>query len=173
LPSCQYLPGSSNTNPEFKQTLTKDHIDTAWAEAENTVKTYPAGLQVMVADISTPGLLASYTGYMTTHPGILAAFIIWDSIHSHHKMEHSAAYGPFVAGIKPFLSGPIEILHFDITEPEQLKKALEAPVTQVSRLQVTPGQAAPFLEGYHTGLKKYIVGEKYKGITLLYPYEDP
>jgi hypothetical protein len=125
------------------------------------------------SDISTPGMLALYTGYMTTHPGILAVFIIWDTIHSHHKMEHSAAYGPYIAGIKPFLSGPIEVMHLEITEPKQLKLALESPITQISHLHVTAGQVAPFLEGYHGALKKYIVGEKYTGITMMYSYEDP
>lgn len=118
-------------------------------------------------------MLALYTGYMTTHPGILSVFVIWDTIHSHHKMEHSVAYGTFVAGVKPFLSGPIEMMHFEIMEAKELKLALESPITQVSHLHVGKGQVAPFLEGYHAGLKKYIVGEKYKGITMMYPYEDP
>ena len=117
-------------------------------------------------------MLAIYRGYITTHPGILAALIIWETIHAHHKLEHSHAYGPFVAGVKPFLASPIQILHFEITEPEQLKAALESPVTQISQLHVTGGQVAPFLEGYHSGLDRYIKGEKYKGITLMYPYED-
>ena len=117
-------------------------------------------------------MMAIYRGYMTTHPGILAVLIIWDTIHSHHKLEHSSSYGPFVAGVKPFLAGPIQIQHFEITEPKQLKEAIESPVTQISQLHVTGGQVAPFLEGYHDGLGKYIKGEKYKGITLMYPYED-
>src|SRR5579859_3946925 len=120
----------------------------------------------------TAGMMAIYRGYMTTHPGILAVLIIWDTIHSHHKLEHSPSYGPFVAGVKPFLAAPIQIQHFEITEPKQLKQAIESPVTQISHLHVTGGQVAPFLKGYHDGLEKYIKGEKYKGITLMYPYED-
>jgi hypothetical protein len=111
---------------------------------------------------------------MPTHPGTFAAFIIWDSIHSHHKLEHSEAYGPFVQGILPILAGDIEIVHFEISsDREVLKKTLEMPVTQMSQLSVKKGKVADFLKAYHAGFAKHIVGENYHGMWIKYPYENP
>lgn len=121
----------------------------------------------------TPGCKAIYTGYMPTHPGYFAVFIIWESIHSHHKMQHSPAYGPFVQGILPILAGDIEVMHFEITDPKELKKALEMPVTQISQLFVQKGKAAEFLKTYNTAIENVFVGEKYTGMWLGYPYENP
>ena len=124
-------------------------------------------------DCSTSGVLAIYTGFMSTHPGVFAIYVIWDSIHSHHKMEHSPAYGPFVQAVIPFIAGEIEISHFEITDREQLKIALDMPVTQISHLPIHKDKVADFLKGYGDGITKYIAGHNYRGISLLYPYEDP
>jgi hypothetical protein len=110
---------------------------------------------------------------MPTHPGFFAVLIIWDSIHSHHKFNHSDAYGPFVVGIFPILAGDIEIIHFEITDRENLKKALESPVTQMSKLSIRKGQAAGFIRDYNAGFDKYIAGENYIGTWTSYPYEAP
>jgi hypothetical protein len=110
---------------------------------------------------------------MPTHPGVLAVFIIWESIQSHHKMQHGPAYGPFVQSIFPVLAGDIEVRHLEITDPTQLKKALEMPVTQMSQLFVQKGKAADFLKTYHATVEKALVGQKYTGMWLGYPYEEP
>ena len=120
-----------------------------------------------------PGLLAIYNGFVTTHPGLFAAYIIWDTIHSHHKMEHSRAYGPFVLKVLPLLAGDIEISHFEITDPVQLKAALEMPVTVTTHIRVQKGRVADFLEAYEGGIAKYIVSDKIHGRFLGYSYEDP
>ena len=110
---------------------------------------------------------------MPTHPGFLAVFIIWESIHAHHKMQHSPAYGPFVQAALPFLAGDIDMRHFEITDVGQLKAALEMPVTQISQLSIQKGKAAEFLKAYDDAISRYIVGENYTGMWLGYPYEDP
>lgn len=110
---------------------------------------------------------------MPTHPGIFAVFIIWESIHSHHKFCHDAAYGPFAQGIFPILAGDIEIVHFEITDSENLKKALNMPVTQISKISVKKGQVASFLKEYHDSFNKYVAGEAYTGMWTTYPYEAP
>jgi hypothetical protein len=110
---------------------------------------------------------------MPTHPGFLAVFIIWESIQAHHKMQHSPAYGPFIQAALPVLAGDIDVRHFEITDVEQLKAALEMPVTQISQLSIQKGKAAEFLKAYDDALSKYIVGENYTGMWLGYEYEDP
>ena len=110
---------------------------------------------------------------MTTHPGLFAIYCIWDSINSHHSLQHSAAYGPFIQPIIPLLAGDISIAHLEITDRENLKEALESPVTQMSHLAIRKGKAAEFLKAYYQNFDKHIVGEKYKGMWLGYSYEDP
>lgn len=117
---------------------------------------------------------ALYTGFVPTHPGLFAVFIIWDSIHSHHKLEHSPAYGPFVQGVLPILAGDIDIVHFEIdSDAVSLKKALSMPCTQMSHLSIKKGKAAEFLKAYYESFEKYVVGENYHGMWMRYPYEEP
>lgn len=111
---------------------------------------------------------------MPTHPNTFAVVIVWDSIHSHHKFEHSAAYGPFLASALPILAGDINIQHFEISGgSEVLKKALESPITGMSVLPVKKGKAADFLGFYNETYAKYVLGERFKGMWFHYPYEDP
>ena len=110
---------------------------------------------------------------MPTHPGIFVLVIIWDAIQSHHKFEHSPAYGPFLQAAMPLIAGDIEIAHMDITDKDNLKKALESPVTQTSILGIKRGRVSSFLDAYDENFKKYIVGENYRGMWLTYAYEEP
>lgn len=82
--------------------------------------------------IRVPWLLALQEGFVNTHPNLFACYMIWDTIESHHKMQHSPTYGPFGYSLAPMLAGDIPITHFNITDPQQLKKALEMPVTLTS-----------------------------------------
>jgi len=118
------------------------------------------------------GLKAIYTGLMPTHPGIFCVVMIWDSIHSHHKFQHSPSYKQFIVSVLPILAGDLEVIHFEITDRKALKKALESPVTQISHLYIKKGFVADFLKAYNAGFEKYVVGEKYNGMCINYPYED-
>ena len=53
--------------------------------------------------------------------------MIWDSINSHHKFQHSPSYKPFIASAAPILAGDLDVVHFEITDRKTLKKALESP----------------------------------------------
>ena len=118
-------------------------------------------------------MLAVYSGFISTHPGIFAVYNIWDTIHSHHQLQHSAAYGPFVQNVAHFLAGDIDILHFEIADPTQLKSALEMPVTQTTAFRVRKGKVAEFLKAIDDAIAEKILGEGYNGLCLAYPYEDP
>lgn len=110
---------------------------------------------------------------MLTEPGIFVLVVIWDSIHSHHKFEHTPLYGPFLESGMPYIAGELEIAHMDITDAAAVKKALESPITQTSILGIKKGRVADFLKTYDENFRKYIVGEKYCGMWLGYAYEDP
>jgi hypothetical protein len=109
---------------------------------------------------------------MPTNPGIFCIMIVWDSINAHHKFQHSPAYKPFIVSALPILAGDLEVIHFEITDRKTLKKALESPVTQISHLYIKKGFVADFLKAYHASFEKYVVGEKYNGMWISYPYED-
>jgi hypothetical protein len=110
---------------------------------------------------------------MPTHSGHFCVIIVWDSIHSHHKFQHSPAYKSFMTAAAPFLAGDIQLAHFEITDKKSLKKALESPCTQISHLFIKKGLAADFIQAYNSSFEKYVAGEKYNGMWLAYPYEDP
>jgi len=114
-----------------------------------------------------------YSGFVTTHPGLFAAYLIWDEIQSHHKMQHGPAYGPFVMSVLPLLAGPIEVTHLDITDIAQLKTAMESPVLGTTVTRIQKGKVAPFLEAYKQAIAKQSVGPKHKAIWVGYSYEDP
>ena len=117
---------------------------------------------------------AIYTGSVPTHPGWFAIVVVWESIHAHHKFQHSSAYATFLAAAVTIVAGPIDVKHFEISEDrEGLKRALEAPITGMSVLPVKKGKAAEFLSFYNDTYAKYVVGDTYNGMWFHYPYEDP
>jgi hypothetical protein len=119
-------------------------------------------------------LHAIYAGFVPTHPGLFAVAIIWESIHAHHKFQHSHSYGPYIAAVLPIIDGPLDINHFEISsDSEGLKRALESPITGMSVLPVKKGKAADFLEFYTEKYAKFVVGGSYKGMWFHYPYEQP
>jgi hypothetical protein len=120
--------------------------------------------------IRAPGLLAFYEGFVTTHPNLFVCYMIWDTIESHHKMQHSPAYGPFSHSLAPMLAGDISITHFQITDPQQLKMALEMPVTLTSHMKIAKDKVAGFLKEYPIALE-HIEGEL-NGHVLMYAIED-
>lgn len=109
---------------------------------------------------------------MPTHPGIFLVVMIWDSIHSHHKFQHSPSYKPFIVSALPILAGDLDVIHFEITDRKALKKALESPVTQISHLHIKKGFVADFLKAYNASFEKYVAGENFNGMCINYPYED-
>lgn len=115
---------------------------------------------------------AIYTGLMPTNPGVFCIVIIWDSIHAHHKFQHSPAYKPFIVSALPIIGGDLDVVNFEITDRKALKKALESPVTQISHLYIKKGFVADFLKAYNASFEKYIVGERFNGMCINYPYED-
>jgi hypothetical protein len=119
------------------------------------------------------GVKAIYTGLMPTHPGHFCAIIVWDTIHSHHKFQHSPAYNSFMTIAASLIAGDIQIAHLEITDKKSLKKALESPCTQISHLFIKKGSAADFIKAYNSSFEKYIVGEKFNGLWLVHSYEDP
>ena len=119
------------------------------------------------------GVKAIYTGLVPTHSGQFCVIIIWDSIHSHHKFQHSPSYKSFMAATAPVIAGDLEIAHFEITDKKSLKKALDSPCTQISHLYVKKGLAADFIKSYNSGFENYVSWEKFSGMWLAYPYEDP
>jgi hypothetical protein len=121
----------------------------------------------------TPGLLAMYSGFVTTHPGLFAAYLIWDSIHSHHKLQHSPTYGPFAMSVYPLLAGDIEVVHLEITDPVQLKTAMERPVLGSTVVKIQKGKVAPFLGAYKAVIEKHSAQPKHTGLWIGYTYEDP
>ena len=113
-------------------------------------------------------------GFCTTHPAILGAVLVWDSIHDHHKFQHSQAHAPFVHSLLTFLGGEIEARHMElIPDKAQLKEALESPVTQVSHLSIRKDKGADFVKNYEEAFNKHIIGEKYRGMWTQFSYEDP
>jgi hypothetical protein len=172
--SCRWLIDESHANWKYKQSLSKDAIEHAWKESEKTLKEWVPSITLSSDLTRAGGLQAIYTGFAPTHPGLFTVLIIWDTIHSHHKFEHSAAYGPFVQSIFPILAGNIDIVHFEITsDASTLKKTLEKPVTQMSHLFIKKGKVANFLTAFYESFEKHIVGEKYHGMWTSYPYEEP
>lgn len=109
---------------------------------------------------------------MPTHPGLFCVVIIWDSIHAHHKFQHSPSYKSFLAAAATILAGDLQFAHFEITDKKSLKKALESPCTQISHLYIKKGFVADFLKAYNAGIEKALAGEKYNGTWISYPYED-
>ena len=97
--------------------------------------------------------------------------MIWDKIESHHKMQHSPAYGPFRRSMMPILSGDIEIAHMEINDCRQLKKALEMPVTQISHVKIEKDKVAEALELHNKALKN--IEEELHCMSMMYSYEDP
>jgi hypothetical protein len=104
---------------------------------------------------------------MPTHSGHFCVIIVWDSIHSHHKFQHSPAYNSFMATAAPLIAGDIQIAHLEITDKKSLKKALESPWTQISHLFIKKGLASD-----NSSFEKYVVREKVNGMWPRHPYED-
>ena len=98
---------------------------------------------------------------------------MWDTIHSHHKWEHSHGYGPFVQSVLPLLAGDIEIVHLEITDPVKLKTAMERPVLGTTVVRIQKGKVANFLGSYKAAIEKHASNDNYKGLWIGYPYEDP
>jgi hypothetical protein len=114
-------------------------------------------------------------GFSTTHPGILGAVLVWDSIHDHHKFQHSHAHAPFVHSLLTFLAGDITARHMELDPADKpaLKQILSAPITHVSHLSIRKDKGADFIRDYDEAFKKYVIGEKYRGMWTQYSYEDP
>lgn len=110
---------------------------------------------------------------MTTHPALLGTYVIWDSLASHHNFQHSEVYAKLGATAAPILTGDLDVKHFEITDAENLKKALESNFTQTSVLQVKKGTAHKFLKDYYAAFDKYIAGEKYHGWWTAHSVENP
>jgi|SRR5579862_4195847 len=120
-----------------------------------------------------PGLQASYYGPVLTHPNLFAVYNIWESIHSHHKFQHSPEYGPFLFLVFPMLDGPIKFAHLDVENMKELRTTLESPVHQTSSLNVAMDKAGAYLKWWDEDSQKYLGGEKMNAIWLGYSYEDP
>jgi hypothetical protein len=71
----------------------------------------------------------------------------------------------------PALDGDLEVRHFEITDAEQLKRALEMPVTQTSCVKIPKDKVAEFIEAYYGGQK--FIAEELNCHCMMHAYEDP
>jgi len=112
---------------------------------------------------------------VSTHANTFTTYLVWDTIQSHHKLQHSEAYEPFVHSLFPLLAGELDIAHVDIgcCGGKQLKLALESPVTQTSVLYIKKDSYAKYLKTFKEVSAKYLEGKKNKGYYKGYSYEEP
>ena len=130
----------------------------------------------VVLTASNPAFRASYYGFSTTHDNLFAAYSIWDSIHSHHDVQHSPEYGQFVKKVRPIIGGKLQIAHLEIfSEASVLKTAIESPSTQTAVLHIAMDQGAAFLKWWKENAPKHLNSwsDTMRALWPSYTYEDP
>jgi hypothetical protein len=117
-----------------------------------------------------------YYGFSTTHPHVFAFYNIWDSLDSHHELQHSPEYIPIVQAATPLLAGRIRFVHIEIlTDAGQLKTGLESPTTQTAIIPLALDKVASYLKWWSAKAPKHLttVAAKMRSLWAGYPYEDP
>jgi len=118
-----------------------------------------------------------YHGISTTHPDVIGVYAIWDSIDAHHQFMHSPDYGELLTLVAAGVAGPLIRTHLEIPDKisQDLKTALESPITMNSILPIARHKAAEYLKWRVETLPQY--GKQFpvkiNALFTHYSYEEP